>query len=55
VRNAVISPPFIMYYLTFLWPEVRQRLEEAGFSRVELERGAFPPPYERVLMVVATK
>ena len=54
-RNAVLSPPFIMYYLTFLWPEVRGRLIDAGFSRVEAERGAFPPPYERVLMVIASK
>lgn len=32
VRNALLSPPFVMYYLTFLLPEVRGQLEEAGFA-----------------------
>ncbi len=55
VRNAVLKPPFIMYYLTFLWPGVRGRLLAAGFRDVECVRGAFPKPYERVLLVVAKK
>jgi ubiquinone/menaquinone biosynthesis C-methylase UbiE len=55
VRNAVIDPPFIMYYLTFLWPEVRGRLLAAGFADVECVRGAFPHPFERALLVSATK
>lgn len=54
VRNAVIRPQFIMYYLTFLWPEVRTRLERHGF-RVEARRGLCASPYERVIVVVATK
>ena len=54
VRNALIHPQFIMYYLTFLWPEVRTRLERHGF-RVEAQRGRCPPPYERAIIVVATK
>jgi hypothetical protein len=32
VRNAVLRPQFIMYYLTFTWPEVRQLLERHGLS-----------------------
>ncbi len=55
VRNAVIDPPFIMYYLTFLWPEVRGRLLAAGFTDVECARGAFPHPFERALLVIARK
>jgi ubiquinone/menaquinone biosynthesis C-methylase UbiE len=55
VRNAVWSPEFVMYYLTFTWPEVRGRLLAAGFSEVEMTRGAFPHPFERVLLVTATK
>jgi ubiquinone/menaquinone biosynthesis C-methylase UbiE len=55
VRNALWKPPFIMYYLTFLWPEVRGRLLAAGFSDVECVRGVFPAPYERALMVSAHK
>ena len=55
VRNALLAPPFIMYYLTFLWPKVRGRLLAAGFSEVEVVRGAFPEPFGRVLLVSATK
>jgi ubiquinone/menaquinone biosynthesis C-methylase UbiE len=54
VRNAVLSPQFIMYYLTFLWPNVRERLERHGL-RVEARRGLCPAPYDRVIIVVATK
>src|SRR5262249_26559718 len=31
VRNAVLAPPFIMYYLTFLLPEVETLLRRYGF------------------------
>jgi ubiquinone/menaquinone biosynthesis C-methylase UbiE len=54
VRNALLHPQFIMYYLTFLWPQVRTRLERHGL-RVEALNGLCPPPYERVIIVVATK
>lgn len=54
VRNALIKPEFIMYYLTFLWPEVRALLERHGFE-VEARRGLCPKPYERAIIVVATK
>lgn len=39
VRNAMISPPFVMYYLTFLLPDVRRQLEEAGFAVEEAPLG----------------
>lgn len=32
VRNLLVRPPFVMYYLTFLWPDVRGLLERAGFA-----------------------
>jgi ubiquinone/menaquinone biosynthesis C-methylase UbiE len=55
VRNALISPPFIMYYLTFLWPDVRVSLERAGF-RVEARRGLYAgTTFERGLVVVAQR
>lgn len=54
VRNAVLRPQFIMYYLTFLWPQVRARLEKHGF-RVEGRRGLCPAPYHGVIVVIATK
>ena len=31
VRNTLWSPPFVMYYLTFLLPEATSLLENAGF------------------------
>jgi len=31
-RNALLSPPFVMYYLTFLLPDVRSMLEDAGLE-----------------------
>jgi len=54
VRNAVIDPPFVMYYLTFLWPDVERLLVRHGF-RVEAREGLCPAPYERAIVVVATK
>lgn len=54
VRNVLLRPPFIMYYLTFLWPEVRPLLERHGLE-VEAHEGLCPPPYERVVIVSARK
>ncbi|MFO0638050.1 MAG: methyltransferase domain-containing protein [Polyangiaceae bacterium] len=53
-RNALFSPKFVMYYLTFLWPEVRKRLEQAGFT-VEAKHGLFPGPASRLVYVEATR
>lgn len=52
VRNAVLTPPFVMYYLTFLWPDVRPMLERHGFE-VTLHRNVCPPPFTPVLVVSA--
>ena len=54
VRNALLRPPFIMYYLTFLWPEVGPLLERHGFDVVAHE-GLCPAPYDRVVIVAARK
>jgi ubiquinone/menaquinone biosynthesis C-methylase UbiE len=48
VRNAVLKPEFIMYYLTFLWPEIRSKLERAGFVVQAADHGRF-------VIVTATK
>ncbi|MEE2826519.1 MAG: class I SAM-dependent methyltransferase [Planctomycetota bacterium] len=32
IRNWLIRPPFIMYYLTFLWPDIESKLVQAGFA-----------------------
>ena len=54
LRNAIWKPEFIMYYLTFTWPEVRDTLRDAGFE-VTLERDRFPPPWGAALLVRARK
>jgi ubiquinone/menaquinone biosynthesis C-methylase UbiE len=53
-RNALRKPPFVMYYLTMLWPAVRGKLERAGFD-VECKRGVFPAPFGAAVLVVATR
>lgn len=54
VRNAVIRPPFIMYYLTFLWPDCAQPLREAGLE-VSILRDGLDAPYPGAVLVQATK
>jgi ubiquinone/menaquinone biosynthesis C-methylase UbiE len=54
VRNAIRKPEFVMYYLTFMWPDVEQLLERHGFS-VEAFEDRCPPPFQRTILVVATK
>jgi len=53
VRNLVLSPPFIMYYLTFLLPEVQTLLEANGFD-VEVRSG-FEGVWEPLRIVTATR
>jgi ubiquinone/menaquinone biosynthesis C-methylase UbiE len=53
VRNALIKPEFVMYYLTFLLPRCRELLEARGFE-VQVERDLFPAPYSRAILVTAT-
>jgi ubiquinone/menaquinone biosynthesis C-methylase UbiE len=54
VRNAIIDPPFIMYYLTFLLPEVERQLKEAGFTP-EIRKEVFPDPFRKYCLVIATR
>jgi len=54
VRNALLKPPFIMYYLTFLLPEVESLLIELGFH-VEIREGLFAAPFQRYKLVIATR
>lgn len=54
-RNLIIRPPFHMYYLTFLWPEVGDQLRARGFD-VHLHEGLFEDErLERVLVVEAVR
>ncbi len=52
-RNAVLRPPFVMYYLSFLLPRARRLLAEHGFE-LEIHRGV-DPEHPWVDLVVARK
>ncbi len=52
VRNALIRPQFVMYYMTFLLPRARALLEAEGF---EVTAESLPPPLQLLKLVTATK
>jgi SAM-dependent methyltransferase len=54
LRNLLLAPPFIMYYLTFLLPEVKALLEAHGFD-VEVRDDAFEKPWNVLRLVIATR
>jgi ubiquinone/menaquinone biosynthesis C-methylase UbiE len=54
VRNWLIRPPFIMYYLTFLLPDCLRLLEEKGFETQVIE-GILSGDYAHGRLVLATK
>ena len=54
LRNLVLSPPFIMYYLTFLLPEAQQLLEANGFD-VDVTDSGFEEPWAALRLVTATR
>jgi hypothetical protein len=37
LRNLLVSPPFVMYYLTFVLPDVQPLLEQVGLE-VQVQR-----------------
>jgi ubiquinone/menaquinone biosynthesis C-methylase UbiE len=54
VRNALVAPPFIMYYLTFLLPEVDCLLRRCGLE-VEVRDVGAGKPWEDLRLVVASR
>src|SRR5262245_5396289 len=54
VRNFLLSPPFIMYYLTFLLPESQALLEGSGF-KVDVKDAGFEGPWSVLRLVTATR
>ena len=54
VRNALISPPFVMYYLTFVLPDIERKLRWTGFD-VTLHRDVFEGPFKPLVVVVARR
>jgi ubiquinone/menaquinone biosynthesis C-methylase UbiE len=53
LRNWVVKPSFIMYYLTFVLPKVKTLLEDSGFT-VEVHQ-PFDKPLERLRLVIAIR
>lgn len=53
-RNAFLPGAFIMYYLTFMLPEVERLLAWRGFS-VTLHRGCFEGAFAPLVVVRATR
>ena len=53
LRNLVIRPPFVMYYLRFLLPDAQGLLESGGFQ-VEVREGVFEGRYAHLKLVIAT-
>jgi ubiquinone/menaquinone biosynthesis C-methylase UbiE len=54
VRNTILSPPFIMYYLTFLLPEVEGLLKRQGLD-VEIRDLGLGKPWTDVRLVSARR
>ena len=54
LRNLLYRPPFIMFYLTFLFAETKRLLAEQGFE-VKVHEGLFPLPYRPLQLVIGTK
>jgi ubiquinone/menaquinone biosynthesis C-methylase UbiE len=54
LRNLFWSPPFIMYYLTFLVPEAKRLLEKQGLG-VEVRRLGVPGAWADFRLVIATR
>lgn len=54
VRNLLVAPPFVMYYLTFLLPEARALLEREGLA-VEVRPLAASGPLAPLRLVSAQR
>ena len=54
VRNLLVRPPFIMYYLTFLLPGCKTLLEAHGFD-VDVCNDVYTGRLAKLKLVVATK
>lgn len=52
IRNALVRPPFVMYYLTFLLPQVADELRRQGF---EVELDPLQGLWRDVTLVIATR
>ena len=54
VRNFLIKPQFVMYYLAFVMPRALELMREVGLEPV-VHADQFPKPFHRLRLVVATR
>ena len=54
IRNWLIPPPFVMYYLTFLLPGAADLLRDRGFD-VHIQERVFTDPWEAACLVIARR
>jgi len=54
VRNWLISPPFVMYYLTFLLPEVLEHLRNEGLE-IEVRELGVSGPWRELRLVIGRR
>jgi hypothetical protein len=54
LRNFLVAPPFIMFYLTFNLPEAEALLETHGFD-VAVRDVQFEKPWASLRLVIATR
>ncbi len=54
LRNLLLTPPFIMYYLSFLLPEAKKLLEAHSFE-VEVCEEVFEGKFEDLRLVIGTR
>ncbi len=55
VRNLLWKPRFVMFYLTFLWPDIELILREKGFDVTVSDLFPDQPRFQLCKLVVATK
>ena len=55
LRNGIVRPPFIMYYLTFLWPKVQDLLVDSGFQVKAIANPKIDPSGGSFVTVIAKK
>ncbi len=55
VRNLMIKPKFIMFYLTFLWPDIKKHFDAAGMTADSQLLFPNQKRFRYVLLITATK
>ena len=54
IRNSLISPPFVMYYLNFLLPHATDLLRDNGFD-AQVHRDVFGEPWDEMCLVIGVR